>query len=510
MLVMYEAFFGLHRRPFGATPDAACFFSLPAVQGILDELVVCVEQGQGIAVVTGPAGAGKSLLCQKLLAELGPEFVPVFVHHGNFETRKALLQTILCALDKPYQRTSDQELRLELEPVLRSLSRDRRSLVILCDEAHELSESLLEELRILTDLSDRGAPLVRLVLCGQPALEETLAMPAMQAFNQRIRAHVHLDLLTRSESWEYVDYRLTWAGGRTGEIFSHEAMEVVVEAADGSPRALNQLCDHTLLLAYVLEQRPVPAESVREALEDLRQLPLHWNVPRQQAAAGVTSATAVWEMDAASDEPAMNSYESGAELAEPAELSEQESAGAGETWEEPSKGGSETRAALAEPVYGEEVVVDRYAALDAGLNPEELFPTAANQADTGAAEEVHLGEESPVRDERVTDLSGSELGELSEHIAGHGSTLEDQVGAEVLGLYRDMRRTLDERAAAFDADDEEFQDVDESDEAADGPRFFSIETDEPVAHVSELDAVSPGERPYRNLFSRLRRKQFEE
>ena len=274
---MYESFFGLKRRPFAATPDPQCFLASGSMQAALDEIVVCIEQGQGIAIVSAPAGTGKTLLCERLRSELGSPFESVLLRHASYLTRRALLQTILCELNHAYRQQDEQELRLELMPAIRALRPQREALVLICDEAHQLSEDLLEELRILSDLAEQGRPLVRLVLVGQLGLEETLARPGMEALNQRIRAHVCLETLDRAGSLDYIDYRLTWAGGRTEEVFTAEALDLVSRAADGVPRCLNQLCDHAMLLAYVAEQKPVPPAIIREALQDLRQLPLHWN-----------------------------------------------------------------------------------------------------------------------------------------------------------------------------------------------------------------------------------------
>ena len=274
---MYEASFGLKRRPFAATPDASCFLSAGPIQAALDELVVCVEQGQGIAVLTAPAGTGKTLLCERLRSELDERYETVFLRHASFLTRRALLQTILCELNHAYHHPSEQELRLELFPAIRALQPKREALVLICDEAHQLTDSLLEELRILADFAENGRPLVRLVLVGQLSLEEKLAQPSMEAINQRIRAHVSVSPFDVAGSLDYIDYRLTWAGGRTEEVFTPEALELIARVSDGIPRCINQLADHSLLLAFVAEQHPAEADLVREALSDLRQLPLHWN-----------------------------------------------------------------------------------------------------------------------------------------------------------------------------------------------------------------------------------------
>ena len=276
---MYEEFFGLQRRPFSATPDANCFVPLEAHQGVLDALAVSCERGQGIGVLTGEAGLGKSLVGLRLAFELQPTFATVFLGHSAYATRRALLQAILYELNRPFDRKAEQELRLELASALKSLRPEKQGFVLIVDEAHRLSLPLLDELRLLTLLAESGEPLVRLVLIGDRDLEERLANPELAAFNHRVCCQVDLTPLTQVESLEYLSAHLESAGGEAEEIFTEEALTFLAKAADGVPRCLNHLADHALLLAYVIERRPVSAEIVRDALDDLKQLPLHWNDP---------------------------------------------------------------------------------------------------------------------------------------------------------------------------------------------------------------------------------------
>jgi type II secretory pathway predicted ATPase ExeA len=276
---MYENFFGLQRRPFSATPDASCFVPLEAHQGVLDALAVSCERGQGIGVLTGEAGLGKSLVGLRLAFELQPMFATAFLGHSAYATRRALLQAILYELNQPFDRKAEQELRLELASALKSLRPEKQGFVLIVDEAHRLSLPLLDELRLLTLLAEAGEPLARVVLIGDRHLEERLAHPELAAFNQRVCCQVDLAPLTQVESLEYLSAQLESSGGDAEEIFTEEAMAFLAKAADGVPRCLNHLADHALLLAYVNERRPVSAETVREALDDLKQLPLHWNDP---------------------------------------------------------------------------------------------------------------------------------------------------------------------------------------------------------------------------------------
>lgn len=303
---MYEAWFGLSRRPFSATPDPSCFFSTEATRGAVDELSFCLESGQGVALLLGPAGSGKTLICSQVAQELRRQFSVVALTHSGFGSRRALLQTLLSELGQPYASLGEQELRLRLLPAIRERAQSTRGLVLIVDEAEHLSEGLLEELRMLADLAEGGTPLVRLLLSGQPRLEETLAHPQLQPLNQRLRSHVCLPTFTHEESREYIDYRLTWAGGRLTEVFDEAAVEAIVDACDGLPRCLNQLGDHVLLLSYVAEQKPVARLAVEEALDDLRHLPLPWRSPRSHADSDLFSRTRV-----TSDQSGMSAVEIG-------------------------------------------------------------------------------------------------------------------------------------------------------------------------------------------------------
>ena len=276
---MYEEFFGLQRRPFSATPDANCFIPLESHQGALDALAVSCERGQGIGVLTGEAGLGKSLVGLRLAFEMQPTFATAFLGHSAYATRRALLQAILFELNRPYDRKAEQELRLDLAAALRSLRSEKQGFVLIVDEAHRLSLPLLDEIRLLTLLSSDGEPLVRAVLLGDRNLEERLADPELAAFNQRVCCQVDLSPLSQAESLEYLSSNLEFAGADVEEIFNEDALTFLAKAADGVPRCLNHLADHSLLLAYVTERRPITVEVVREALDDLKQLPLHWNDP---------------------------------------------------------------------------------------------------------------------------------------------------------------------------------------------------------------------------------------
>ncbi len=276
---MYESFFGLAKRPFTTMPDPACFVPIDGAYQACSSLAQCAIDGRGIGVLTAPAGLGKTLICQRLAQELAERFTVVFLPTANFLTRRSLLQAILFELGHSYVRMGDQELRLALTSVIRRLRPGRGTIALIVDEAHLLAPRMLEELRALTNFAEAGESLLRLIISGQLSLDETLAQPALLALNQRIGVQTTLQALTHDESAEYVSRRLALAGANVSDVFSDDALGTICEASDGSPRCLNQLCDHSLLVGYLSSQRPVVEETVREALDDLKQLPLTWNEP---------------------------------------------------------------------------------------------------------------------------------------------------------------------------------------------------------------------------------------
>ena len=277
---MYETNFGFKDRPFTVSPSPACFYQASEHKNVLDELLVSISSLNGITILTGEAGTGKTAICLQLIAQLEEQFQIQFVEHCNFPTVRALLQTLLYNLTDCYEKVSEQELRLALSAEVRSsFLAHGQPLLLLVDEAHLLPVSFLEELRVLSDISFEGKPALQLMLCGQPALEETLIQPALSSLNQRIGCQVYLDRMTRQESKEYIEYRIQRVENEEREYFTEEAVNFITHVSDGLPRCLNQICDHSLMLAFLQDSDVVDEAIAREALADLQQLPLHWNDP---------------------------------------------------------------------------------------------------------------------------------------------------------------------------------------------------------------------------------------
>lgn len=274
---MYEDFFGLQQRPFSLVPSADDFIELSPLQDALDSLVHCVSQSRGMAILTSAPGLGKTMLCRRLAKLLEQNHRSIFLSAAGMETRLSLLQGILFELNMGYVGLTDQEARLKVLQAARSAKLNRRSLLLILDEAHELTTRLFEELRALTEYAPDGETIIHAVLCGSFELEEKLVDPALTAFNQRIGLQVCLTPLSLNDSARFIGERFKAVGEpNILSVMTEDALELLCRASDGNLHCLGQLTDHACLLAFADGCKPVTESIVRAALENMKELPLRW------------------------------------------------------------------------------------------------------------------------------------------------------------------------------------------------------------------------------------------
>ncbi|HZZ29068.1 MAG TPA: AAA family ATPase [Pirellulales bacterium] len=286
---MYEACFGFNERPFAAAVSAKRYFPGDSIDAARENLARCIDRAEGVGLLVGPAGTGKSLLCQVLAEQFRRALQVALLASGQLCTRRALLQAISFELGLPYRGMEEGDLRLALVDHLSPRSKagettspDQASLagaplLLIVDEAHTLPMRLLEELRLITNLIRNGQPRVRLVLAGSPQLEDRFAHPKMESFNQRVATRCYLEALDRQQTIEYVRHQIRQVGGEPERIFTPDALEAIPKATDGIPRLINQVCDHVLLLAFAGGMQQITALGIEEAWADLQQLPTPWN-----------------------------------------------------------------------------------------------------------------------------------------------------------------------------------------------------------------------------------------
>jgi type II secretory pathway predicted ATPase ExeA len=270
-------------RPFASYPRVDRYFPAAAIEDARTRLNRSIQRGDGPGLVIGSAGTGKSLLLQALAAQYHDRFDVVLLACSQICTRRALLQAILFELGLPHRQRDEGEVRLALLDQLLSDEQGPEGLLLLVDEAQSLSIALLEELRMMTNLVRGGMPRVRLVLAGAPALEEAFAAPELESFSQRLAARCYLSPFGRDETIQYIRAQLAASGAEPDVVFAPDAWDAVVEATDGVPRLVNQLCDRALLAAGDKDCPHVDRQIVRAAWADLQQLPTPWDTPAASA-----------------------------------------------------------------------------------------------------------------------------------------------------------------------------------------------------------------------------------
>jgi type II secretory pathway predicted ATPase ExeA len=258
--------FGLRRRPFPATPDSGCYYPATSHERALAQLLRGLDDGEGIQLLTGEPGTGKTLLCHALAERLGDERQVVFITNSHFASRAALLQAVLFDLSLPYEGRGEQEMRLALTDHLLKTYAAGQSTVLLCDEAHHLSADVLEELRLLGNVEARAGKALQAVLVGLPSLLERLKDPSLAALRQRLVGKVSLDPLPAHEAADYVQHHLRAAGARPEEVIAEDALALLVRSTRGVPRLLNQAAHVALRLAAEADAGQVDVEAVLEAL----------------------------------------------------------------------------------------------------------------------------------------------------------------------------------------------------------------------------------------------------
>jgi len=280
---MYLEHFGLKEYPFRLTPDSDFLYMSDAHARAKSYMDYTVWNREGFVVITGEVGCGKTTLIQKLLSELDEENVVVAKIFQTQLDEVEFLQAVLVE----YGLNPFNAKKVELIDMLNSFLIEQfmqvKQLVLVVDDAHNLSTKVLEEIRMLSGLETRKEKILHVILVGQPPLNETLEQPDMEQLLQRIRLRYHIKALTEQETRDYILHRLRVAGVRDDLLFSHDTIPVIHRYTGGIPRLINTLCDTAMTVAYADGVGNVTVEVVNGAVEELQWLPYSKRVNRKRS-----------------------------------------------------------------------------------------------------------------------------------------------------------------------------------------------------------------------------------
>ena len=264
---MYNDFYGFREAPFNITPDPRFLFFSGRHREAFDHLLFGIRERKGFIQLTGELGAGKTTLCRAVLESLGPSYKTALILNPCL-TGAQLLRSILIELGLEPVRDRVMNLDLLNRFLLRELE-DGNDVVLLIDEAQDLSHELLEQLRLLSNLETDQRKLLQIALIGQPELRQMLDNGGLRQLRQRITVRYHLPPLSPWETAHYIHYRLEVAGAGSRPSFDRWALRRIYRYSGGVPRLINAVCDKTLLCGFVESTDRLTGRHVRRAIREL-------------------------------------------------------------------------------------------------------------------------------------------------------------------------------------------------------------------------------------------------
>jgi putative secretion ATPase (PEP-CTERM system associated) len=266
---MYERYYEFSTPPFLLTPDSRFWFDSTAHARANAHLTFGLAQGEGFIVVTGEVGAGKTTLIERLLGDLDRNTYMVARINTTQVSGEDLFRLAMAGFGLDAPQDSKSSLLLQFEDVLRDHRLAGRRSLLIIDEAQNLSLAALEELRMLSNLTEGGRAGLQTLLAGQPQFRRMLASPDLDQLRQRVLASYHLGPLTQAETRAYVLHRLTTAGWHGRPAWQDEAFDVVHAHSGGIPRRINRLCSRVLLYGALEESSTITAAMVQATAAEL-------------------------------------------------------------------------------------------------------------------------------------------------------------------------------------------------------------------------------------------------
>ena len=284
----YNGFYGFSEKPFEVVPDPEFFYSAASHLNVLTSVINGIENRKGLMSITGEVGTGKTTLIHFLLHCLDERVKTVLILHPSV-TFEELSRNILLGLDQVVAEETKQTLLSQLSGYLMEKIGEDETLVVIIDEAQNLSSETMEELGTLFEENPWVAKRFQVVFVGQPEFQHKISTPRLKQLDRKIDIRCQIIALTKEESRKYIDHRLKSVGSRSWEVFTPEAVSMIISYARGFPRVINILCDNAFMIGYGLSKRRVGGDIIRKAIKDMEG-------PTQRKPIGAGIAAAVKEI----------------------------------------------------------------------------------------------------------------------------------------------------------------------------------------------------------------------
>jgi len=292
---MYTEFYGLKELPFALTPDPRYIYFTPSHTEVMANLHYGIESGKGLIVVTGEVGTGKTTMLRWVMSRLDRTVMVAYIFNPRLSVTE-FYQHLATLFDVPNWE-SKSDLLFELGKVLESRHSRGLRTVLIVDEAHGLSASVLEEIRLLCNFESDTAKQLQIVLTGQPELRDVLNYPELRQLKQRVALRCELKALPNvEETAQYISSRLKVAGADQLDIFSPGAVDYIFRCTAGIPRAVNNLCDNALLNGFAAGNQIISKAMIQEVAETFDVLPRIARVEEREAPSRIFPAASRAEL----------------------------------------------------------------------------------------------------------------------------------------------------------------------------------------------------------------------
>ena len=269
---MYNEFFGLEDTPFTLTPDPRFIVFTPSYNEVLASLYYGLENAKGLIVLTGEVGTGKTTALRWILRRLDSSVLAAYVFNPRLSIDEFYHHVTQLLGIRDWNNKA--ELLSEMGKVLEERHRRGLRTVLIIDEAHELSDYVLEEIRLLMNFESDNAKHLQIVLTGQPELREKLNQPNLRQLKQRVALRCKMHQLPNADEIErYITERLLIAGSNEPNIFTPGALDFILQCSEGIPRQINNLCDNAMLAAYAAGEQIIGRQIIEEVADNLDLLP---------------------------------------------------------------------------------------------------------------------------------------------------------------------------------------------------------------------------------------------
>ncbi len=268
---MYESYYGLSAKPFQLKPDPHFFYGSKGHKRAMAYLDYGLSQGEGFIVITGEIGAGKTTLMRNLFAKLESEKIHAAQIVTTHVDSDDILRMVAAAFGLPFEDASKSVLLNRLEQFFLQCHAQGKRALLVVDEAQNLTQRAVEELRMLSNFQTSEASLLQTFLLGQPEFRKTLLSGDMQQLVQRVIATYHLGPLDADETRAYIEHRLQTVGWLGTPAISPQAYAAIHAHSGGIPRRINTLCDRLFLMGYLEELQAFGSDEVETVIADIRQ-----------------------------------------------------------------------------------------------------------------------------------------------------------------------------------------------------------------------------------------------